>query len=142
MTDVLVDVKDLITDNWTKSNTNEIAPFVELVTEVPKTDYLGNNRDIVYIYERSPYSQEPNGVGKKSKKYTHFVSCDFRTMVNRAHGWNGRTELIRIFDTNVLDQVLDVLEIFQITDLSDKRKNQYRFVVDVDIQKLHEIRNT
>lgn len=133
MADELNTIKTMLTSGWTAGNTDSITPTVDFVTEYKRMD-LRNSGDTIVVYSGLE-TNVPASLGYTTVDTVHVVSIDARTSVSRDHGRKVRDEIKRIMrDNRKGDSTFATIDIVRITDLSDKSRHLYRYVIDVEMR--------
>ena len=143
MADILESVSDLLTNNWTASNTGNRTPEIKPVFEAKRSDLGFSDKDIIVLYEESNIPQDI-AIGGSNKRRVNIVVVDIRTMKTRAQAVLIWKEVERIIVANEKndpfgDATADILDITDIKDLSDKTNKLWRFVLKLRIEKFIEV---
>lgn len=140
MVDVLDNLKTILNDNWNSSNTDNMTPEINIITDVKQIDAA--NGDHILLYEMiEPI--EPFGIGAQEWAHDRQVSIDIRTTYKRASIPDIRPHLIKIKDEalRIIKSKVDnpdadhhLLVPLRKKDLSDKSIGIGRMVIDVSLK--------
>lgn len=134
-------MEDMLQDNWNNVNTDDVTPTISVIYTLNKRIDLAE-ASIIAVYESNTV-QQANSIGKVSRRTQTRVSIDIRTMKSRSHGLKLLKEVDRIINNQIVLPTggYDILNPdFQWIDLSDKTKNLWRWVYDVELIKTNETR--
>lgn len=142
MVDVLDTIKNILTDNWNSSNTDNITPVIGKVFDYKELDITNN--DYVLIYE-SGESHRPFAIGGQTFEQSNTVSIDIRTTYKgqntmdniRPHLIKMQDEVLRIIKAKLSnpDSNFQLLLPTRKLDFSDKNIGIGRMVFDCNIKK-------
>ena len=135
-------VKSLLEDNWTKANTDDLEPEVDIIEDFEAKRYpMGLvNKSQIFIYAKTGSIENANGIGSQAKEVIEPVSIDLRipkgTNLNKSHFYKVVGEIIRILDSNEKNPSDD----FDYIDpektklnLSNKKSSIWREVIDIKL---------
>ena len=143
--DSLQTVLDLLSTNWTDSNTNSKTPTFDKITNIKRLDFR-NNQDFVLAL-RATSDIAPAGIGESNKHEFDLFKLDIRTLGSdqEQHWLNVQEEIKRILQdnkinplTNASKPVINVSIVEydgQGVDLSDKTRHLWRIVVPIQMLK-------
>ena len=138
--DALGLIKELLSDNWERGNTDLKKPAFYKVFDIKRIDIstLGN-QDIIIFYEQLVINTK-NSIGTLTKNMKIPVVIDIRSTISRIHLLKVRNEIDRLIGQNIINPVegwniLDNDSGWK--DLSDKSKNLWRFIMFVEVEKLN-----
>lgn len=131
----LDNLKTLLDSNWNSTFTDGIVPTVELIYNHPKEFNMQN--DYVLLYSELTTVESP-GIGLHTTADIYeAIKIDIRVWgANDNHARKVLTEVRRILHSNVVnpDSDFKLLDPFKdITDLSDRMRKIYRYIVRVDM---------
>jgi len=139
--DVLDTIINVLTNNWTASNTDSITPTIGRVTDYKRIDVAST--DWVLCYEIDEI-WEPNAIGGKEWATINDVSIDIRTTYNstmnvanlRSHVVKIADEVKRIIKANIAnpDANFQLLFLTRKKDLSDRSVGLGRMTIDVRLR--------
>ncbi len=143
--DPQVVIRSILTANWNSANVDGRVPTTQ-EGEYPDSskvaiDYITNFKkvdarvgDFILLYNGAmPYTRS----AMKAFQVAPTVSIDIRTSQSRGHFRKLRDEVVRILEANYIGPHpdYDTLEILREVDLSDKTRNLWRMVIDVQLMK-------
>ena len=140
MVDVLNTLKSLFIAEWNPSNTDNLTPNFEMITDVQTLSMADG--DYILFYELNE-NVNPFGIGGVDWAHERVASVDIRTTYKRAeirdirsHLIKMKDEVFRILKSKVVDPDGDHHQalIVRRRDLSDKRKGFGRMVVDTSLK--------
>lgn len=141
--DELTVVKDLLTDNWDSTNTDDLTPTIEKIVTLDKKRIDLSKKDYVLIYAINHLSK-PYGIGT-NKETEDNITIDVRTMfLNsyslsdiRSHAIKVKDEVIRILDGKILvpPTNFSYADPSSIRDLTDRTKFLGRFVIEYKLKR-------
>ena len=150
-TDVISELKTLISNNWTKSNTDNIKPNFEYIYSKKRLDSFWNGDWI--LLQRISVSESNTCIGNigRDRKYRLYVDIrsDYIDSTATDDGVAGIThitkmekEFLRLIDTNATYQFTTgtgTIELDEgLTDMSDGLKNAFRSRGVLKITKYNE----
>lgn len=137
-TDVSQFVLDLLSDNWTSSNTGNKTPRFAKITSNKRMDF--NLRENWILIHRPRKQQQPQGIGTTLKHETHFIDIDIRSFgeFEESNWLEIREEADRILDSKITSpgspfNILDPDD--QDQDLSDKTHKVWRAVKTIKLEE-------
>lgn len=135
ISDVASATETLLSDNWNKSNTDGVTPDIDTIYDVKRMNMMTGTTDTVYVYERDTIMRRMS-IGKVDRRKTTAVTIDIRSKTTRAQVILMLAEVDRILKANILSPITgyDIInlgddQVYQ--DLSDKRRNLWRFTLEV-----------
>ena len=137
-TDPLNETLNLLSNNWTSSNTDNKTPRFIKITDVKKHDFR-LNQDLICTH-RNNTTNEYAGLGVDSKHITEKFNIDVRVFGENqeSHFLNVIEEIKRIFTANKRNPSTNynILEFNgDGTDLSDKTYKVFRKLIPVQLYK-------
>ena len=145
--DPLQTVLDLLSTNWTASNTDNLTPKFAKITDHKRLDFNTNNDWV--LAHRNTTLQEAAGVGKTRKRVSDQFDLDIRTheqqtsagvIHGEAHFLNIVDEVQRILGANiyVFSASYDLQDPDgQQQDLSDGSRRMWRKLIPVKLVRLN-----
>lgn len=143
--DIIGLFKDIITDGWQKGNTDLKTPKIVKILDYKRPEISTlDNETWILIYELTTLPQK-NSIGTLTRRLKHIVTLDIRSIISHSHALSVRNEVDRVLGTKLINPVegYDILnlDINAWKDLSDKNRKSYRFLMDVEIEKLNMTRS-
>lgn len=134
-------IVDILNDNWQNGRTDLITPAIKKIIDLKKVDlqYDASSTPSVLIYQREAIP-EKNSIGKESRKITFPVSIDIRCMKSFIHTEKVKHEADRILNSKIINptskhNIIDPDGRW--TDLSDKTRLMWRYVMEVNVEMLN-----
>jgi len=138
--DVLGLIKEILESNWRKGNTDLQTPTIKKIFDMKRIDISSlGNKDYILLYEM-PTIIEKNSLGVSKKRMIFPLSIDIRSTYSREHTIKVRNEVDRILNSNIISPASgwDIIDPDRgWRDLSDKSIKLWRFVLDVEVEKLN-----
>jgi uncharacterized protein YihD (DUF1040 family) len=137
--DASQELVDLLVDNWDESNTNNITPHIDKITNFGKEMSFDDKKGYVLIYSVK-ISEDSAGLGcPKYAHEFHKLRIDLRVFRDECYFNLLRSEIRRILYLNKINPTtnFNILETAnqEIQDLSNRRKLFFQEVRDVDLIK-------
>ena len=137
MEDPVLAVATQLTSAWTAANTDSLTPTIGPIYNYKRVD-VGIGGDYALTVPVS-HSERPASIGYSYIDYTDVVSIDLRTGVSRAHLIKMRDEARRcVYAAKTTLGGYKFCKIVAVHDASDKMRNLWRMIVDVELRKLDE----
>lgn len=130
-------IKTLLSDNWNSSNTGDVTPTIDVITNREKIDLKKDHFILLYNTGAGPVTHS----AIKTFDHSWTISIDLRTMVYAKYNLF-RAEIRRIIEGKYILPATGYHRLYMIrdNDLSDKSRGMYRRVIDVVLtQDLEEL---
>jgi len=135
MEDATLAVATQLTSAWTAANTDSLTPTIGPIYNYKRVD-VGIGGDYALTVPVS-HSERPASIGYSYIDYTDVVSIDLRTGVSRAHLIKMRDEARRcVYATKTTLGGYRLCKIVAVHDASDKMRNLWRMIIDVEMKKV------
>lgn len=138
--DILSGVLWLLSQNWRTGSTQLRTPTFKKVFDIINFNLATG--DLVTTYERQVQIR-PNGAGIETRHMIYPISIDIRCTHSRSQILLMLKEIDRIINANQLNPFygFDILEAnTNWIDLSNKAKKLWRFVYDIEFEKINDVR--
>lgn len=127
-------IKTLLSDNWNSSNTDDVTPIIDVITNRNHIDVRNGHFVLLYNTGAGPVSHS----AIKTFDHAWTVSIDLRTVVSAKY-YLFRAEIRRIIEGKYILPAAgyDRLYIIRDADLSDRTRGMYRRVIDIVLTQDH-----
>jgi hypothetical protein len=133
MVDTISTVVDLLNDNWTSGNTDDITPTITAIFEKKRVDGF-TIKSYVGVYLPSAAEERTIDLGYNNVDRVERASIDIRTSESYSHLLNCRDEAKRILRANRKATTgFDIVRVTRLTDLSDATRKLWRWIIDLEL---------
>lgn len=136
----LDNLNTLLSDNWNSANTDSITPTIAKIYDRGKEQDMRSG-DFVFTYQRADTDMLPTGIGPDpTVNVDEPVNIDIRVYdknTSDSHARKVRAEVLRILASNRTNPDSDFQELGLfggITDLSDRTRKIFRYIIKVNLK--------